>query len=176
MPHRRGSADQDGCCRRQIGLKRLGGDLHRFQVDRTSWRRALLAECPITEQAIATPGRRPQEFTIRAERLANCRYVKLKCIVLDNRARPYATREIVLGDELAGRANQNFDDVERATADRDGSSTGPQFTASKIDLPLTRLVHQSSALRRHIAAPSAERGSPCETGGAICSAWARVLH
>jgi hypothetical protein len=26
---------------------------------------------------------------------------------------------------------------------------GPQFTASKIDLPLTRLVHQSSALRRH---------------------------
>jgi hypothetical protein len=44
--------------------------------------------------------------------------------------------------------------VERATADRDGSSTGPQFTASKIDLPLTRLVHQSSALRRHIAAPS----------------------
>src|SRR5258705_10953224 len=104
--------------------------------------------------AIATPGRRPQEFTIGAERLANCRYVKLKCIVLDNRARPYATREIVLGDELAGRANQTFDDVECATADRDGSSTGPQFTASKIDLPLTRLVHQSSALRRHIAAPS----------------------
>ncbi|HJZ15527.1 MAG TPA: hypothetical protein VJ251_08765, partial [Stellaceae bacterium] len=65
--------------------------------------------------------------------------------VLDNRARPYATREIVLGDELAGRANQNFDDVERATADRDGSSTGPQFTASNIDLPLTRLVQQSSA-------------------------------
>jgi hypothetical protein len=48
----------------------------------------------------------------------------------------------------------HFDDVERATADRDGGSTGPQFTASKIDLPLTRLVHQSSALRRHIAAPS----------------------
>src|SRR6267154_5876267 len=93
-------------------------------------------------------------FTIRAERLANCRYVKLKCIVLDNRARPYATREILLGDEFASRANQNFDDVECATADRDGSSTGPQFTASKIDLPLTRLVYQSSALRRHIAAPS----------------------
>jgi hypothetical protein len=51
----------------------------------------------------------------------------------------------VLGDELAGRANQNFDDVERATADRDGSSTDPQFTASNIDLPLTRLVQQSSA-------------------------------
>src|ERR1700740_2952462 len=109
MPHRRGSADQVGCCRRQIGLKRLRGDMP------------------------------------RVEGVANCRYVKLKCIVLDNRARPYATREIVLGDELAGRANQNFDDVECATADRDGSSTGQQFTASKIDLPLTRLVHQSSA-------------------------------
>jgi hypothetical protein len=46
---------------------------------------------------------------------------------------------------LGGRANQNFDDVDRATADRDGSSTGPQFTASNIDLPLTRLVPQSSA-------------------------------
>src|ERR1700693_772465 len=125
MPHRRGSADQVGCCRRQIGLKRLGGDLHRVEGDRTRWGRALLPGCAITEHTIATPRRRPQEFTIRAERLANCRYVKLKCIVLDNRARPYATREIVLGDELAGRANQNFDDVERATADRDGSSTGP---------------------------------------------------
>jgi hypothetical protein len=80
--------------------------------------------------------------------------VKLKCIVLDNRARPYVTREIVFGDELAGRVNQNFDDVERATADRDGNSTGPQFTASKIDLPLTRPVYQSPALRCHIVAPS----------------------
>src|SRR5260370_4803723 len=161
MPHRRGSADQVGCCRRQIGLKRLGGDLHRFEVDRTSWRRALLLECPITEQAIATPARRPQEFTIRAERLANCRYVKLKCIVLDNRARPYATREMVLGDELAGRANQNFDDVECATADRDGSSTGPQFTASQIDLPLTRLVH--------LSARAAQRPRPCHTAYARCA-------
>src|SRR5260370_7425840 len=125
MPHRRGSADQVGCCRRQIGLKRLGGDLHRFEVDRTSWRRALLLECPITEQAIATPGRRPQEFTIRAERLANCRYVKLKCIVLDNRARPYATREIVLGDELPGRPTPNFHYIDPPTPDRDGTSTAP---------------------------------------------------
>jgi hypothetical protein len=77
------------------------------------------------------------------------RYVKLKCIVLYDCARPYSSREVVLGDKLTCRLNQNFDDFERAAPDRDGHSTRSQFAPSEIDLPLVQLIHQSSVLCAH---------------------------
>jgi hypothetical protein len=75
--------------------------------------------------------------------------VKLERIVLYDRARPYASREVVLGDKLTCRLNQNFDDFECAASDRDWHSTRSQFTPSEINLPLVQLIHQSSAVRAH---------------------------
>jgi hypothetical protein len=40
--------------------------------------------------------------------------VDLKRTFLDDRARPNAADDLVLGDELAGRLSQNLDDVECA--------------------------------------------------------------
>jgi hypothetical protein len=79
--------------------------------------------------------------------------VKLKRIVFYNHARPYTSREVVLGDKLTCRLNQNLDDFERATPDRDRHSTRSQFAPSEIDLPLAQLIHQMSALCAHVAAP-----------------------
>jgi hypothetical protein len=75
--------------------------------------------------------------------------VKLERIVLYDRARPYASREVVLGDKLTCRLNQNFDDFECAASDRDWHSTRSQFTPSEINLPLAGLVHQLSAFCAH---------------------------
>jgi hypothetical protein len=49
--------------------------------------------------------------------------MKLKRIVLYDRARPYASQEVILGDKLTCRLNQNLDDFERAPPDRNGHST-----------------------------------------------------
>src|SRR5258708_39022874 len=102
---------------------------------------------------MARTGRRLQYSTIPTERLANRRYVKLKCIVLYDCARPYASREVVLGDKLTCRLNQNLDDFERAPPDRDRHSTRSQFAPSEIDLPLAQLIHQMSALCAHSCPP-----------------------
>jgi len=80
---------------------------------------------------------------------APCRYVKMERIVLYDCARPCTSREVVLGDELTCRLNQNLDDFERATPDRDRYSMRSQFTPSEIELPLARIVHQLSALCAH---------------------------
>jgi hypothetical protein len=62
--------------------------------------------------------------------------MKLKSIVLYDRARPYASREVVLGDKFTCRLNQNLNDLECTPPDRDRHSTRSQFAPSKIDLPL----------------------------------------
>jgi hypothetical protein len=67
--------------------------------------------------------------------------MKLEGIVLDDRARPYAIHEVSLGNELAGRLNQDLKDFKRAAADRDEKSMCSQFTPGEINLPLARLVH-----------------------------------
>src|SRR3979490_2992549 len=75
--------------------------------------------------------------------------MKLELISLYDRARPYASREVVLGDKLTGRLNQNLDNFECAASDRDWHSTRSKFTPREINLPLARLVHQLSALCAH---------------------------
>jgi hypothetical protein len=40
--------------------------------------------------------------------------VNLELIFLDDHARPHSSHELVLGDELTGRLNQNRKDLERA--------------------------------------------------------------
>src|SRR5258708_12691997 len=86
---------------------------------------------------------------MRSERLANRRYVNLERIVLYDRARPYASREVILGDKLTCRLNQNFDDFECAASDRDWHSTRSQFTPSEINLPLAPLAPHFSPSSPH---------------------------
>jgi hypothetical protein len=75
--------------------------------------------------------------------------VKLESIVFYDGARPNTSREVILGNELARRLNQNLDDLERASPDRDRHATRSQFAPSEIDLPLAQLIHQFSALCAH---------------------------
>jgi len=111
---------------------------------------------PVALETIAVTIGRLQHSSIRAERLANRRYVNLERIFLDNRARPYAAHKFVFGDKLALRPNQNVNNFECRAADCDRNSPHAKFTASEIDLPVPRLVNQSSAryvLSRHSRSP-----------------------
>jgi hypothetical protein len=55
-------------------------------------------------------------------------------------------RKVVLGNNLAGRPNQSFDDLECAVRYRDRDPMCSQFTPREIDLPRSKLVYRSSAL------------------------------
>ncbi len=79
--------------------------------------------------------------------------MKLERIVLYNRVRPHACRQVFLGDKLTGRLNQNLDDFECAPPDRDGHSMRSQFAPSEIDLPLVQHIHRSSTFWAHVAVP-----------------------
>src|SRR3984893_7041654 len=107
--------------------------------------------------------------------------MKLERIVLYDHARPDASREVLLGDKLTCRLNQNLDDFERATPDRDRHSTRSQLAPSEIDLPLAHLIHQSSALCAHsqplfrISHVSSKFGG-AQAAGADSVAGPRPLH
>jgi hypothetical protein len=96
---------------------------------------------PITEQAIAAAGGGFQHTSVGSQRLANSGDVDLKRVVLDDGPRPDAFHELVLGDELARRANEDFQDFERSASDWDRNPTRPQFAPTKINLPFVGLVH-----------------------------------
>jgi hypothetical protein len=115
---------------------------------------APLPDCPSAQQSIATTGNRLQQYSIRAERLANRGYVKLQRIFLNDRALPHAAHEVVLVDEFTARLNENLNDLECAAPKGNGNSTRPQFTLSEIDLPPMGRVHSSSALFGHFAIPA----------------------
>jgi hypothetical protein len=72
--------------------------------------------------------------------------VNLQFILLHDRARPYPSHELVLGDELTGRLNQNRKDLERAAPQGNMDSPRPQLTPLEIYLPSVKLVYQVSAL------------------------------
>src|SRR5208282_3474454 len=105
MPHGARSADQLGRCGREVGHK--CGRRHDLK-DYRGGGSALLPNGPSSEQAIAATKRRLQHSPIRAERLADRGYVNLKGTLLDDRARPNAAEDLVLGDELTGRLSQNL--------------------------------------------------------------------
>jgi hypothetical protein len=105
---------------------------------------------PRPDQAITPAGRRLEHSSIAAERLADRRYVGVEGIFPDNHASPDAPHEFILADEVAGRLNQNFDDVECTLADGDPHSSRAQLTAGEIDLPFACLIQQS-ILSSHFA-------------------------
>jgi hypothetical protein len=73
----------------------------------------------------------------------------LERIFLDDRARPDASHELVLGDEFTGRLDQHCKDLQRSAPQRNRNSTGPQFTPSEIQLPPATLVYRVWAVFKH---------------------------
>jgi hypothetical protein len=56
---------------------------------------------------------------------------------------------LVLKYERPPELNQNFHDLESATAKRDGNPLTTQFATSEVNLALASPVHRTSPLRRH---------------------------
>jgi len=135
--------------RGHIGKKRLDRQQLRIGSNRVC-RRVPFPNRPVPHETITPTGGRLYRSSIGPERLADRGYVNLDLIFLDDRARPYTSHELVLGDELTGRLNQNRKDLERAVPQGNRDSTRPQFTPSEIHLPPFELVYQTSALFRHV--------------------------
>jgi hypothetical protein len=104
---------------------------------------------PAPEKPIATAGRSFQQFPIRPERLANRGYVDLERILRYNSARPHATHEVVLGDEFAGRLNENLNDLERTAANGNRDPARAQLAPGEVDLPTPGFAGWSLALWSH---------------------------
>ena len=97
-------------------------------------RLAVLAE-PASDEAVPSTRRRLQHAAIRAECLADGGYVDVKRVVPDDGARPDTLHQIIFGDELASRPRQDFDDLERAAAERNRRAARPKLTPAEIDFP-----------------------------------------
>lgn len=62
--------------------------------------------------------------------------MNLKCIFHDDRPRPDAVHQFVLGDKFPGRLNQYFNNLEGSPTDWHGRPKDSEFAASKVDLAL----------------------------------------
>ena len=111
------------------------------------------------EQAIARPETVFSSAAVGAERLPNGGYMKLERVFLDDGARPDVLHQVVFADELAAGPNQNLEDLERAAADRNGDTTGPQLAPGQIDFPPIRRINGLLTLLRQSATPSLEQSS-----------------
>ena len=79
--------------------------------------------------------------------------MNLERVFRDDRTRPDALDQLVLGDEFAGRLSQNLDDLESTPAHGHGRIKDAKFAATEVDLALVRGVNQSSVLRRQAQFP-----------------------
>jgi hypothetical protein len=84
-----------------------------------------------------------------SERFSRSRCVNVKRVVHDNGARPNAVQQLVFGDELASRLDQNFNYLEGSPANRRYRSKDPQLAAGKVDLAIARRVNRSIARSEH---------------------------
>src|SRR5208282_1554129 len=74
----------------------------------------------------------------------------------DDRARPDAIYQFVLGDEFARRLSQNFDDLESPPTHGHWTIKDAEFAAHGVDLARARGVIRSSGLRGHANDPSCD--------------------
>jgi hypothetical protein len=104
----------------------------------TDWcrRRLVTPYRPVAKQAIATTGFGLQQSPIGTERLADGHRMHLKRVFQNNRARPDAVHQLILGDEFAGRLGQHFDHFERASTDRYQGSQDTDFAPREVNLAL----------------------------------------
>src|SRR5262249_25169116 len=61
-------------------------------------------------------------------------------ILPNGEPRPDASHQVILGNELTSRLNQDFQDLERAAAKNNGSVARPQLASTGIDLPRSASV------------------------------------
>jgi hypothetical protein len=79
--------------------------------------------------------------------------VYLQRVFFDDRAVPDAIHELILGDELARRPHQGFNNLEGAPADGDRLAADPQLAPGEVYFPTAGLVNQLWRLRRHRSPP-----------------------
>ena len=68
--------------------------------------------------------------------------MNLKRIVPDDGAWPDALHQIIFGDELTARPDQDLDDLKRPVAEGYGRPARPKLTSAEIDLPWLAGVDQ----------------------------------
>ena len=66
----------------------------------------------------------------------------MKRVVPDEGARPDTRHQVILGDELAARPRQDFDDLEGAVAERYRRAARPKLAPAEIDFPWPVRVDQ----------------------------------
>lgn len=66
----------------------------------------------------------------------------LERVFLDNRARPNSAHQILFGDELSSRPDENLDNLERTAPDGNARAASTQFPPRKIDFPSLRFVNE----------------------------------
>jgi hypothetical protein len=62
--------------------------------------------------------------------------VSVKSVFLDFRARPYGAHKVDFGDEPAGRLHKDFDDLECAAAEGIRDAPQPEFSTTKVNIPI----------------------------------------
>jgi hypothetical protein len=72
--------------------------------------------------------------------------VNLKGVVTDDDAGPHALHDLVLGDEVASRPDEESEDVEGALADGTGDTVHQELAAFEVNFHAPRLVHQPLTL------------------------------
>src|SRR5262249_11304646 len=78
---------------------------------------------------------------------ADRRGMNLERVLRDDRARPDAAHQLVLGDELAGRSCQHFDHLESPPANRNGGAENPKLATREINLAIAGSVDRSGMRR-----------------------------
>jgi hypothetical protein len=68
--------------------------------------------------------------------------VNLKRIIPDDGAWPDALHQIIFGDKLTSRPDQDLDDLKRTVAEGYGRTARPKLTSAEIDLPWLARVDQ----------------------------------
>src|SRR5271165_2165652 len=101
-----------------------------------------MVDIPIGDQTITPTRCGFQHVSVGAQRLTNSRDMHLERVFLDDRARPNSAHQIVFGDELSSRPDQNLDDLERTSPDGNARAASTQFPPHKIDFPSLRFVNE----------------------------------
>ena len=105
----------------------------------------VMPDRPVTKQAIAAARFGLEQTLVRTEGLADRGCMNLERVFHDDGARPDAVHQLVFGDKLAGRPNQNFDYFKGTPTNRDGRSGNPKLAACEIDLAVAGCVDRPNA-------------------------------
>jgi hypothetical protein len=63
--------------------------------------------------------------------------MKLKRVLLNDRAGPHPAHQVVLSDQFVGCLNQNCHNLKGTVSKRDRNAARPEFPPMEIDFPLS---------------------------------------